>query len=185
MSFDYEKLLVFNELSEIIRWHNQCIDRLQSYRTNHPYLLAPNLGRMMEDNLKENVQMLYRELNNLNKPKAEQRRHVCRECFGVFASALPGGICDECRSRAGNVNQYETPLPQDSIATADPGTSTDEQPDNGNGEQPENQTEPLDSAEAAQAAAEIVEFSGPDAEETTDNEDPSSSAAANADFIAQ
>lgn len=99
MTFDYEQLLITNELSEIIRWHNQTLERLRAYRQNYPYLIPPNVGLMMEENLKENVQMLYRELNNLHKPKAEQRRHVCRECNQVFALTLRGGICDECRSR--------------------------------------------------------------------------------------
>jgi hypothetical protein len=99
LALDYEQLLITNELSEIIRWHNQCLDRLRSYRETYPYLLAPNVAYMLEDNLKENVQMLYRELNNLHKPKTEQRRHVCSQCHGVFAASLPGGICDECRGR--------------------------------------------------------------------------------------
>ena len=99
MALDYEQLLITNELSEIIRGHNQCLERLRHYRENYPYLIAPNVGKMMEENLKENVQMLYRELNNLHKPKTEQRRHVCRECHSVFAVALRGGLCDQCRSR--------------------------------------------------------------------------------------
>ena len=99
MKLDYEQLLITNELSEIIRWHNQTLERLRSYREQYPYLLPPNVGKMMEENLKENTQMLYRELNNLHKPKTEQRRHVCRHCHHVYAMALVGGICDECRSR--------------------------------------------------------------------------------------
>lgn len=99
MALDYEQLLITNELSDIIQSHNKALAGLRNYVESHPYLLAPNLARMMEDNLKENVQMLYKELNNLHKPKSEQRRHVCRSCHGVFAVALPGGLCDECRSK--------------------------------------------------------------------------------------
>lgn len=113
VSLSYEQLLITNELSEIIRWHNQCLDRLHSYRESYPYLLAPNLAKMMEENLKENVQMLYRELNNLHKPKTEQRRHVCRQCHSVFAMALPGGICDQCRSKGSQAEgayRMATPL---------------------------------------------------------------------------
>ena len=111
MALDYEQLLITNELSEIIRWHNQCLDRLRNYRDSYPYLMAPNVARMMEENLKENVQMLYRELNNLHKPKTEQRRHVCRQCNGVFAVSLPGGVCDECKARGGAAlpPQYSRP----------------------------------------------------------------------------
>jgi hypothetical protein len=113
VALDYEQLLITNELSEIIRWHNQCLDRLRSYRESYPYLIAPNVGKMMEENLKENVQMLYRELNNLHKPKAEQRRHVCRQCHMVFALPLRGGICDECHSKRAAPTPYATPPPSD------------------------------------------------------------------------
>lgn len=98
-TFNFEQLLVANELGEVIRLHNQAIERLSAFREQHPSLIAPNLARMAEENLKENVSVLYRELNNLHKPKAEQRRHVCRDCHNVFVVALPGGICDECRSK--------------------------------------------------------------------------------------
>ncbi|MGB9691082.1 MAG: hypothetical protein ACPL7D_02830 [Candidatus Sumerlaeaceae bacterium] len=99
MGLDYEQLLIFNELSEIIRWQNQCIERMQSFREKYPYLIPPNVARMVEENLKENVQILYRELNHLHKPKKEKRRHVCQRCHGVFFVALPGGLCDECRAK--------------------------------------------------------------------------------------
>lgn len=107
MGLDYEQLLITNELSEIIRGHNQCLERLRTYRTSYPYLMAPNIAKMMEENLKENIQMLYREFNNLHKPKTEQKRHVCQQCHSVFAVSLRGGICDECRSRIG----HTTPAP--------------------------------------------------------------------------
>ncbi|MCX7626769.1 MAG: hypothetical protein N2Z21_11270 [Candidatus Sumerlaeaceae bacterium] len=99
MGLDYEQLLIFNELSEIIRWQNQCIERMKSFREKYPYLIPPNVARMVEENLKENVQFLYRELNHLHKPPEERRRHVCRECHGVFFVSLPGGLCDECRAK--------------------------------------------------------------------------------------
>ncbi len=99
MGLDYEQLLIFNELSEIIRWQNQCIERMKSFREKYPYLIPPNVAKMVEENLKENVQILYRELNHLHKPKEEKRRHVCRMCHGVFFVSLPGGLCDECRAK--------------------------------------------------------------------------------------
>ena len=125
MALDYEQLLITNEMSEIIRWHNQCLERLRHYRETYPYLMAPNLARMMEENLKENVQMLYRELNNLHKPKAEQRRHVCRVCHGVYAISLPGGMCDECRAKYGNNPPPQaapavTQAPEEIIADEEP-----------------------------------------------------------------
>ncbi|MCX7717184.1 MAG: hypothetical protein N2111_02120 [Candidatus Sumerlaeaceae bacterium] len=95
-----QQLDLTSELCEIVRLHNIMLKRLEDYRREHPYLLPPNVARMMEDNLKENIQMLYKEMNNLHKPKSEQRRYTCRECHHVFASPLRGGLCDECRSRA-------------------------------------------------------------------------------------
>lgn len=103
-----QQLDLTSELCEIVRLHNVMLKRLEDYRREHPYLLPPNVGRMMEDNLKENVQMLYKEMNNLHKPKSEQRRFTCRECHHVFAAPLRGGLCDECRSRAyGTQPDYE------------------------------------------------------------------------------
>ena len=99
MSFNYEQLLITNELSEIIRHHNQALERLKAYRQSYPYLLAPNLAQMMEENLKDNLQMLYKELNNLHRPKEAQQRHICAICSRVFAIRLPGSVCDECRGR--------------------------------------------------------------------------------------
>lgn len=97
--FDYEKVIIMSEISELIRGLNQSLDRLREYREKYPYLMAPNIAGAIEDNIKESVTLLLREMNNLNKPKQEQRRYVCPECNGVFMVALPGGLCDECRSR--------------------------------------------------------------------------------------
>ena len=128
MGLDYEKLLIFNELSEIIRWQNQCIERIKSFRERYPYLIPPNVAYMVEENLKENVQVLYRELNHLHKPKEEKRRHVCRECHSVFFVSLPGGLCDECRAKlaASHQPQYGrvAPLPTD-VASQEPTTDAD------------------------------------------------------------
>lgn len=112
MAFDREQLAITGEMSEIIRVHNECLQRLSAYREKYPYLMAPNLGKMMEENLKENIQVLYREMNNLHKPKAQQRRHICRGCHGVFAVSLPAGLCDECRSKG--ISSNATP-PQEAV----------------------------------------------------------------------
>lgn len=106
MSISYEQLLITNELSEVIRCHNECLNRIKAYAEAYPYLIAPNIARLISENLKDNLQVLYKELNNLHKPKAEQRRHVCAQCHKVFASSLRGGVCDECRSRGGTENAY-------------------------------------------------------------------------------
>ena len=99
MTVDYEQLLVTNEFSEVIRLQNQSLERLKAFRAKYPYLIPPNVACMVEENLKENMQMLFKEMNNLHKPKQQQKRYVCMECHGSFAVRLPGGLCDECRSR--------------------------------------------------------------------------------------
>lgn len=87
------------ELGEVIRLQNEALEKLRAFRDARPYAIAPNLFRMVEENLKENVQMLYKELNQVHKPATERKRHVCRQCHHVFATSLPGGLCDECRSK--------------------------------------------------------------------------------------
>lgn len=99
MSFDLEKLQAVAELGEVIRLQNEALERLQAFRNARPYLIVPNLARMVEENLKENVHVLYKELNNLHRPPEKQVRYICDECSMAFAVPLPGGLCDECKSR--------------------------------------------------------------------------------------
>jgi len=102
VSFDLEKLQAVAELGEVIRLQNEALERLVAFRKERPYLMMPNLAKMVEENIKENVTVLYKELNNLHKPAAQQTRYICRECQMAFVVALPGGICDECRARLGS-----------------------------------------------------------------------------------
>lgn len=99
MSFNPDTMKTAIELGEVIRLQNEALEKLRAFREARPYAIAPNLFRMIEENLKENVQMLYKELNQVHKPPTERKRHVCRQCHHVFAMSLPGGICDECRSK--------------------------------------------------------------------------------------
>lgn len=99
MSFDMEKLQAVAELGEVIRLQNEALERLQAFRNARPYLIVPNLAKMVEENLKENVHVLYKELNNLHRPPEKKVRYVCESCHLAFAVPLPGGLCDECRSR--------------------------------------------------------------------------------------
>jgi hypothetical protein len=99
MSFSPDIMKTAIELGEVIRLQNEALEKLRAFREARPYAIAPNLFRMIEENLKENVQMLYKELNQVHKPPTERKRHVCRQCHHVFAIALPGGLCDECRSK--------------------------------------------------------------------------------------
>jgi len=130
MGMDSEQLMIFNELSEIIRGQNMCIELMKSFREKYPYLIPPNVARMVEENLKENVQILYRELNHLHKPPQEKRRHVCRGCHGVFFTALPGGLCDECRSKAEVTQQpqYGRVAPATTRPTTEAGTAAPAEP---------------------------------------------------------
>lgn len=99
MSFDLDKLQAIAELGEVIRLHNDAMEKLAAFRKSQPHLIMPNLAKMVEENLKDNVQVLYKELNNLHRPAEQQTRYVCKECNMAFLVKLPGGICDECRAR--------------------------------------------------------------------------------------
>ncbi len=102
MSFDLDKMQAVIELGEVIRLQNDALERLVAFRKARPNVMMPNLAKMVEENLKENVQVLYKELNNINKPPEHQTRHICKECHMAFLTSLPGGICDECRARQGS-----------------------------------------------------------------------------------
>ena len=99
MSYTEANLIITQELSEIIQLHNQAHAQLEKYRKAYPYLLAPNLAAMMGDNLKDNLQVLYKELANLHRSDDAKDRHACAICHRVFAARLPGGVCDECKAR--------------------------------------------------------------------------------------
>lgn len=101
MSTNPDAFKIQTELSEVIRLHNQTLERLRAFQSERPYAVAPNILKMAEENLKENVAILYKQWNEVHKPPGERVRHVCQQCNYVFASALPGGICDECRSKGG------------------------------------------------------------------------------------
>jgi hypothetical protein len=160
MGLSYEQLLISNELSEIIRHHNQCLDRLRAYRDSYPFLIAPNVAAMLEENLKENVQLLYREFNNLHKPKAEQVRHVCQVCNSVFAARLPGGVCDECRSRVGAPQPQFGARPR--VAVEIPQPERDQTPETAAEEPVEQESAPDPTAEAS-AVMETIPEQGIDA----------------------
>jgi hypothetical protein len=101
---DYETTLRVNELAEIIKLHRQAADRLKRFRTTYPYLIAPNMLQMLEDNLRENIVVLSKEMGQLQTgkqaPAGDPSRYICRRCNAKFTIALPGGLCDECRSKA-------------------------------------------------------------------------------------
>jgi hypothetical protein len=101
---DYETSLRLNELAEIIKLHRHAADRLKRFRESYPYLIAPNLLAMIEDNLRDNVAALTKEIGQLQTgkraPAGDPSRFICKRCSAKFAIPLPGGLCDECRSKA-------------------------------------------------------------------------------------
>lgn len=102
MQIDREDLKVIDELSEILSSVNSAVSQLKRFEMKHPYLIAPNVFRVWEDNLKETATIMFREFHNLRngkKKKTYDKRYVCNVCHSVFMVPLPEGICDECRSR--------------------------------------------------------------------------------------
>jgi len=101
---DYETMLRVNEMAEIIKLHRHAADRLKRFRSAYPYLIAPNVCQMLEDNLRDNVTVLTKEMGQLQMgkqaPAGDPSRYICKRCNAKFAIALPGGLCDECRAKA-------------------------------------------------------------------------------------
>ena len=89
---EYEELFILNEFSEIIKNHNSALEKLKRFREAYPYLIAPNIFDMLQHNLKENTQILFREMNGMKDQKNKQysKRHTCRVCHKVYMMSLPG-----------------------------------------------------------------------------------------------
>lgn len=99
----YERMLVKNEFSEIIKCQDTALKRLKRFKEGYPYLVAPNILDMIIDNLKDNIAILLREMPNIEKFKKREyeQKYVCEKCKGVFFISLPNGVCDECRGKHG------------------------------------------------------------------------------------
>ena len=99
----YEALLIINELSEIIKYHSNAVERLERFTETHPYIIAPNIFDLLKDHLRDNINILLREFNSLQKSgkakKKYEKKNICEICHSVFLMPLPDGICDECRSK--------------------------------------------------------------------------------------
>jgi hypothetical protein len=100
---DYEIMLRVNELAEIIKLHQQTASRLKRFREAYPYLIAPNLLELLEDNLRDNVSVLTKEMGQLQSGKqtaaGDPARYICKQCSMKFTVALPDGLCDQCRAK--------------------------------------------------------------------------------------
>ncbi|MCD6386671.1 hypothetical protein J7M23_12970 [Candidatus Sumerlaeota bacterium] len=97
---EYERRLLADEFAGIIKMHNEVLERLERFRKAYPYLLAPNIFDSLEGNLKENVQIMYRELQNLHRTDGPhyEKKYICKRCHQAFMIALPEGLCDKCRA---------------------------------------------------------------------------------------
>lgn len=107
MDADQEKQLMTARVMKIIRDCNANYEAIHSFRKEYPNVISPNILIYIEENIKENITLLYKEVNNLNKPKEEKIQYICRNCKCSFFSRLPYGLCDKCRSEL-NVEQNET-----------------------------------------------------------------------------
>ncbi len=103
MPKDYDRQLRANEFSQIIKVHNDALERIQRFREAYPYLMAPNVFETLEHNVKENVQIMYRELQNIHRKEGPhyEKKYVCKRCHRVFMTSLQDGLCDECRAQLG------------------------------------------------------------------------------------
>ncbi|MEQ8820879.1 MAG: hypothetical protein RLY93_11595 [Sumerlaeia bacterium] len=102
MTMKDDDKLVFDELSDILSHVNTAANKLEVFKKKYPYLVAPNIFGIWEDNLKETATVMFREFHNLRngqQKKTYSKRYVCSQCKTVCMVPLPGGICDECRSR--------------------------------------------------------------------------------------
>jgi hypothetical protein len=102
MTMESDDLKIIDELSEILSYINTATNLLEKFGKAHPYLIAPNILRVWEDNLKETTTVMYREFHNLRngrKAKTYDKRYVCTKCQSVAMLPLPEGLCDECRSK--------------------------------------------------------------------------------------
>jgi hypothetical protein len=100
---DYEVMLRVNELAEIIKNHRHAADRLKRFRQSYPYLIAPNVLEMLEENLRDNMVVLNKEMGQLQSgksaPAGDPTRYICKRCSQKFTVVLPGGLCDQCRAK--------------------------------------------------------------------------------------
>ncbi len=98
-----EDVRTANEFSEILFHISRALVLLQRFREKYPYLIAPNVFAVWEDNMKESSTTMLREFQSLKNPRARhyEKKFVCKLCKSVFFVSLPDGICDECRGKMG------------------------------------------------------------------------------------
>jgi hypothetical protein len=108
-----EDLFIQRRLNGITRQLSGIVKNLEEFRQEYPHVIAPNILEAMVGNLKDDINILLREVNMIGSPNREalqQRRWVCRSCKAVFMAPLVAGVCDECRAR-GITTQDLPPAP--------------------------------------------------------------------------
>lgn len=103
MNLTDEQIDMITVVGETIRHQTFAQEMVADFRKKYPFAIPPNLLGLIEENLKDNIQVLYREMNVLHKPNSEKRRWVCTKCKTVFAMPVPGGLCDACKAATMNV----------------------------------------------------------------------------------
>lgn len=112
MSTDPEALFIQRRLSGMTRQMTGLVQNLEEFRVEYPQIIAPNVLEAIIGNLKDDINVLLREMSLLTSPHREelrQRRYVCRACKNVFTSPLVAGVCDECRARG--ITTLDLPRP--------------------------------------------------------------------------
>lgn len=134
MAVKPDDLFIQRRLSGIARQLGGIVRNLQEFAQEHPHIIAPNVIEAMIGNLKDDINILLREVNLLGSPDRaalRERRYVCRSCRGVFLAPLAAGICDECRGRGITTSdlpevQPETLVPPPETPGEDPFAVPDE-----------------------------------------------------------
>jgi hypothetical protein len=94
---------VIDEMSEILCSVNVASALIGKFVQKHPQAVAEDRIARWENTLRDIATVMYREfhaLRNGRTKKTYDKRYVCSTCHSVFMAPLPGGMCDECRSRA-------------------------------------------------------------------------------------
>lgn len=124
-----EDMFAQRRLSGMARQMGGIVRNLEEFKVEYPTIIAPNVIDAMIGNLKDDINILLREVNMLSSPnrrELQQRRYVCRSCQSVFMVPLVAGICDECRSRGITSQEVVPEPPSDDEASADELSVTDE-----------------------------------------------------------
>jgi hypothetical protein len=108
-----ESLFIQRRLGGVVRQLNGIVMNLEEFRDEHPTIIAPNMLDTIIHNLKDDINVLLREVNILGSPNPkalQERRYVCRSCNSVFSTPIVAGVCDECRGRGVTSAEF-TPMP--------------------------------------------------------------------------